>query len=89
MPYITKERREALAPINNCGELNFTITKIIMGYIKHNGFSYQICNDIVGALDNAKDEFRRRIQHKYEDIKIEENGDVYDEEWIWTEGIKK
>ena len=39
--------------------------------------SYATCNDIVGALDNCKDEFRRRIQHPYEDKKLRENGDVY------------
>lgn len=33
-------------------------------------------NDVVGALDNAKDEFKRRIQNPYEDSKIEQNDDV-------------
>jgi hypothetical protein len=31
----------------------------------------------VGALEQAKDEFRRRVVHPYEDLKIKENGDVY------------
>ncbi len=62
---------------NNAGELNYLVTRLIALYLKHRGTSYQTMNDIVGALDNAKDEFRRRIQHPYEDKKIAENGDVY------------
>lgn len=61
----------------NCGELNYVITKLIIAYMKKHGKNYQTCNDIVGALDNAKDEFKRRIQNPYENYKILENGDVY------------
>ncbi len=62
--------------IETAGELNFIITRLIHQYLLYVGRSYQTMNDIVGALDNAKDEFRRRIQHPYEDKKIELNGDV-------------
>lgn len=76
MPYIKKELRDKYPP-ENAGELNYIITRIIKRYLKVKGVSYQTMNDIVGALDNAKDEFRRRIQHPYEDKKIQLNGDVY------------
>lgn len=76
MPYIKNERRNKYPP-ENAGELNYIITRIIKRYLQVKGVSYQTMNDIVGALDNAKDEFRRRIQHPYEDNKIQENGDVY------------
>jgi hypothetical protein len=79
MPYIDKRRRDLIVFPENCGELNYMITELVVVYLRHNGLSYQTCNDIVGALDNAKDEFRRRVQHKYEDKKIKENGDVYEE----------
>lgn len=79
MPYVEKGRRQKVI-INgpeNAGDLNYALTLIVRSYLKSQGLSYQTCNDIVGALDNAKDEFRRRIQHKYEDAKIQANGDVY------------
>lgn len=84
MPYITQARRDAMAnytcdgerPIT-AGELNYTITKLIIEYITHEGLSYQVINDIVGALEGAKLEFYRRIAVPYEDEKREANGDVY------------
>lgn len=90
MPYIDKEARERVeytdpkavlsdAP-DNPGELNFVLTNEVLNYLNTHGLSYQTCNDIVGALGNCKDEFRRRVQHPYEDQKIKENGDVYPEE---------
>ena len=82
MPYIEQWRREQyeiiLPRIENCGDLNYLFTQLCIRYLKDNGLSYQTCNDIVGALDNSKDEFRRRIQHDYEDEKRRINGDVYD-----------
>lgn len=84
MPYIKdiNGRKENLAASgelspDTSGELNYVITGILLDYLENKGLSYSTCNDIVGALDNAKDEFRRRVQHPYEDMKIKENGDVY------------
>jgi hypothetical protein len=81
MPYIKdteiKRAIRAGAPPENAGELNYAFTMIAKKYLKEKGLSYQTCNDIVGALDNAKGEFKRRIQDPYEDVKIKENGDVY------------
>jgi len=93
MPYIKDKDRERIeitglcradnlveelaARIENAGELNYVLTRIIHECLNNWGLSYQVMNDIVGALDNAKDEFRRRVQHPYEDTKIESNGDVH------------
>lgn len=90
MPYIPKSRRDALFndstydhndQIVCAGELNYFITYLINEYLKYHGLNYQVCNDIVGALDNAKDEFKRCVQNPYEDLKIKENGDVYDKQF--------
>lgn len=81
MPYIHSDAKQNLSDgysPQTPGELNFLLTREILRYMEYHGLSYQIFNDIVGALDNCKDEFRRRIQHPYEDKKIAENGDVYD-----------
>lgn len=88
MPYIKQKERLSAdylafeAELNNLqipnpGHLNYLITLLIKSYLHEHGKNYQTCNDIVGALDNAKDEFKRRIQDPYEDSKIKENGDVY------------
>ncbi len=78
MPYIDQKRRDLIMVPETSGELNYMITELIVTYLRHNGLCYQTCNDIVGAMDNAKDEFRRRVQHPYENKKIKENGDVYE-----------
>ena len=64
------------------GELNWALTEVIIGYLTKHGLRYRTCNDIVGALDNAKDEFQRLVQHPYEDKKIAENGNAYPEEFL-------
>lgn len=81
MPYITQERREALAQEealpDTAGELNYTFTMIALEYLERKGLNYQHINDVVGALEGAKAEFQRRVVAPYEDTKIQQNGDVY------------
>jgi hypothetical protein len=88
MPYISPEDREkftkhevdyieAIAElIENCGELNYVITRLCHEYIKNRSEKYQHYNDIMGALEGAKLELYRRKISPYEDSKIESNGDV-------------
>lgn len=81
MPYITKDRRDVLREDYNlpttAGELNYVITKTIIGYVSREGLSYQIINDVIGALEGAKAEFYRRVVVNYERGKCKDNGDVY------------
>lgn len=82
MPYIKQKDREqfdTLIKHMHCkhpGELNYVFTKIIIKYLKDKGTSYQAINDVIGSLQGANFEFYRRFVAKYEDIKIQENGDV-------------
>ncbi len=82
MPHIKKQDRPVFDPLSplarTSGQLNFQLTKVVIGYLKRHGLCYDTCNDIVGALDNCKDEFRRLVQHPYEDEKIKQNGNVYE-----------
>ena len=87
MPYIpqaakdfleSEELRELAA--RTSGELNYQLTMVVVSYLLSKGLCYDTCNDIAGALSNCLDEFRRRVQHPYEDKKRAENGDVYPEE---------
>jgi hypothetical protein len=90
MPHIPEQRRDGIdlsregrnnaGECDGPGELNWALTEVVIGYLLAKGLSYRTCNDIVGALDNAKDEFRRLVQHPYEDRKIVENGNAYPKE---------
>lgn len=58
------------------GNLNYIISSIIDGLcVKHKGYAH--INKIIGVLECAKLEYYRRAAAKYEDQKIQENGDVY------------
>lgn len=61
----------------NAGELNFLVSTFIANYIKSKGLKYAVVNEMIGALECAKLELNRVIIGPYEDIKIAENGPVY------------
>jgi hypothetical protein len=81
MPYIKKERREAIlagAKPQDAGELNFAITTLVDGYLIDKGtVRYAHLNEVIGAIECAKLELYRRVAAPYEDVKISEAGDVY------------
>lgn len=83
MPYIDKTQRKALETgliePSTPGHLNYCFTEIILDYIDVHGLSYQVINDVVGALESCKLEFYRRVAAEYENEKIHQNGDVYGE----------
>lgn len=83
MPYIRDNEgyRGLLEPeccvAQGPGELNYQITCLLNQYKAHKKLSYQTINDILGALEGAKQEFYRRVAVPYEEEKRQENGDVY------------
>src|SRR5579863_4811389 len=81
MPYIKNNIRDELhyRTAKNAGELNFLITQLIKEYALKSELNYQAINDVLGALEGAKLEFYRRVASSYENKKIRENGDVYDD----------
>lgn len=79
MPYIRTEDRPGViidGP-TTAGELNYAITKLCVDYTSFMGECYTTINEVIGALECAKQEFYRRVAAPYEDKKIKENGDVY------------
>lgn len=58
-------------------ELNFIITDLIDEFIARHGLNYHVLEEIGGALTLVTFEFQRRVVEPYENLKIEENGDVY------------
>lgn len=81
MPYIEERLRDDLQSREACptspGELNFVFTDVIKDYLLYKGESYQTYNDIIGALEGAKLELYRRKVVDYENMKWNQNGDVY------------
>ena len=89
MPYINEKTREYYrGPLQiildqieglhpGVGDLNYIITKICLAYLAGTKESYAEYNNLIGVLECAKQELYRRRILKYEDKKIEENGDVY------------
>lgn len=82
MPYIKPNLRPALMPVTgvaaiSSGELNYQITCLLTYYLDARGLSYHVINDIVGALEGAKQEFYQRVAVPYEEEKRAANGDVY------------
>lgn len=90
MPYIAQEDREYLSDIvkqfnaiefENPGQVNYLITELLKAYTVtiSNKVGYTTINEVIGILECAKQEFYRRIASPYEDHKISENGDVYND----------
>ena len=89
MPYITQQQREPLAHSIDTlvailtngegveGKLNYTITSILSGILEIEGVNYANVNKLIGVLECAKLELHRCIASPYEDLKFEENGEVY------------
>jgi len=86
MPYIVSARREAFQDflektrdlrIDTAGELNYLLTMLGQIYLGNHGGTYKTFNDIVGALECAKIETYRRQIAMLEDMKKQENGDVF------------
>lgn len=84
MPYITKSNRNELDECVNTyfpflkpdGRLNYFIAKLFLKLMKQ-GMSYKKAKEFIGELEMAKMEIYRRWVSPYEDVKVEENGDVY------------
>jgi len=86
MPYIKPEAREKFDNVisyvglscDTEGELNYLLTKICLNYLDKIGSkSYAHLNTIIGVLECCKQEMYRRVVAGYENLKCDENGDVY------------
>jgi hypothetical protein len=86
MPYIKTEGRERLLNSSlrellkapdalGAGELNFLISTLLWSVFEKNR-CYQKANELLGVLNAVTMEFYRRKVAPYEDLKIEENGDI-------------
>lgn len=81
MPYLPKGVRASLdegrKPTKG-GELNYLISRLLNDFVAMKGLSYSTINEATGAIEAAKLEFYRRVAAPYEDLKLGENGEVYE-----------
>jgi hypothetical protein len=80
MPYIKQADRVRLVhdKPRTVGELNYLITRLCLEYLDNaKPETYSIINSVIGALECAKLELYRRVAVPYENIKRNENGEVY------------
>ncbi|MHA1815232.1 MAG: DUF6899 family protein [Candidatus Heimdallarchaeaceae archaeon] len=90
MPYILDEDRpkfdkaiEVLTGIVNAkGDLNYTVCELVGRLILKTKISYTQISEWIDGVHGAERELTRRLLNPYEDIKIEENGDVQSFETI-------
>jgi hypothetical protein len=92
VPYIKQTQREVLVESIDgliedihqagltekeiAGVLNYTISSLLKAMKPDSGWNYAACNNTIGVLECAKQEFYRRVISPYEDKKILENGDI-------------
>lgn len=88
-PYLETAVLELTDLVKNCGNGEvknshvtycvYLLIKTLYGdeeLIKENLLGWEEISDGVKVLETACDEFKRRVLHPYEDIKIKENGDI-------------
>ncbi len=88
MPYINQDDRRHYEDVINsavsrlaqrrfaAGDINYVITMILKGVIRHKGRGYGAYNALIGVLECVKQEFYRRDVVPYEEEKIVLNGDI-------------
>ena len=87
MPYIKHVRRVALEFKDNpmalgrlcesAGELNYVLTRVILGYLEAAPEGYAHYNAVLGVLSAVSQELYRRRIVPFEEQKCRENGDVF------------
>ena len=84
MPYILEKDRPKFAKaiedlaikIESKGDLNYVISDLVGRLILKTKISYTQISEWIDGVHGAERELTRRLLDPYEDIKIEENGDV-------------
>jgi hypothetical protein len=85
MPYIEQNKRNYIDPliepiiqrvgVMDKGNINYIITRIVAAKYANGGYEKRSTG--AGVLQDAHDEYYRRVVAPYEDQKLQENGDVY------------
>ena len=80
MPYIpelVRENYDLGFAIHDAGTLTYVLVKATLRYMEGEPRSFETYAKAIGAIECAKAELYRRLVAPYEDIKREQNGDVF------------
>ncbi len=80
MPYITKNRRDALQKgftTTEAGELCYQLQQVLNDYLADWGIEFRTIAECRAALACATSDFERRIEAPYETKKWETNGEIW------------
>jgi hypothetical protein len=85
MPYIKPELRrkfdtcltELQSKILEKGELTYCLYKLCSLVLKTKQYNYESLSSIMSCLEDSKLEWYRKKMAPYENMKIDENGDIY------------
>lgn len=83
MPYIKEENKPVLDriieqfPELTEPDLDYVITRLAIQTLKHMPPKFVSLNKVWGVMTGAAIEFYRRLVGPYENVKAEDNGDVY------------
>jgi len=91
-PYIHQEQRECyenyeLQPPEDGAALNFIACRLMSRFIDYHGLRYTTIAQVRDAFNGALNEFERCVAGPYEQIKREQNGDVWGECVALLEGM--
>lgn len=86
MPYIAPEERRLIdaqmhfinVEVMTKGQVNYLLSCLVARWVRVKGRSYHSLSEGHGLLQDATAEYYRRVMAPYEDQKIAENGDVYE-----------
>jgi len=78
-PSIDEQVEGLVEEADSFGKLNYTITKIVLGYARryYANHKYSATVVVMGTLACVGLEFYRRFAVPHEEEKMKENGDVY------------
>ncbi len=79
MPYIDELHRGFVARgnIRTVGDLTYVLQQVVSDYLTTKGLSYQSLAEVLGALEGLKFDVYRRLLAPYEQVKQEQNGEVW------------
>ena len=73
-----RDMKASAGSLTGVGILNYAITRLVSSWFDNQPRRYHDYNAAIGVLECAKQELYRRMVAPYEDVKCEQNGDVYD-----------
>ena len=80
MPHVTDEIAEEVKKrgyATNSGEFAAQVAMLAVEYLSYNGWGFKQRAEVLSGLTSTLDEWRKYLS-KYEDVKAEQNGNIFE-----------